>query len=304
MSKKKKSLIDTLHSKDLIKPPYFLLGSVQYEVIMGSMAYGVSNESSDIDVYGFCIPPKSIVFPHLDGYIPGFGKKPQGFEVFQQHHILDKSARKEYDVSIYNIVKYFDLCMQNNPNMIDSLFVPQNCFISSTKIGDMVRDSRKDFLHKGSWHKFKGYAFQQMRKMLVKEPNIDSKRYEMVSKYGYDVKFAYHVVRLLGEVEQILLEGDLDLQRNKEQLKAIRSGMWSLEEIQKYFYEKEKSLENLYQSNKLDYAPDEKKIKALLLRCLEEYYGSLENCVVSEETIIKALRDIAEIINNNRRFLK
>jgi hypothetical protein len=30
------------------------------------------------------------------------------------------------------------------------------------------------------------------------------------------VKFAYHVVRLIGEVEQILTEGDIDLRRNRE----------------------------------------------------------------------------------------
>jgi hypothetical protein len=38
------------------------------------------------------------------------------------------------------------------------------------------------------------------------------------------VKFAYHVIRLLGEAEQILLEGDIDLRRNSAQLKAIRRG--------------------------------------------------------------------------------
>jgi uncharacterized protein len=38
------------------------------------------------------------------------------------------------------------------------------------------------------------------------------KRREIIDKYGYDEKFAYHVVRLLNEAEQILTENDLDLQ--------------------------------------------------------------------------------------------
>lgn len=42
---------------------------------------------SDVDIYGFTIPPKNIVFPHLDGYIHGFGKQPEQFEQFIQHHI-------------------------------------------------------------------------------------------------------------------------------------------------------------------------------------------------------------------------
>ena len=50
-----------------------------------------------------------------------------------------------------------------------------------------------------------------------------------------DVKFLYHVVRLLNEAEQILMEGDLDLERNREQLKSIRKGEWTFDQIVKYF---------------------------------------------------------------------
>src|SRR6185503_3895322 len=118
----KLSTVSELQSKGLIKPPTFVLGGTCYETIMGSMAYGVSGDSSDMDIYGFCIPPKDMIFPHLAGHIQGFGKQIQKFDQYQQHHIIDKSSDKEYDLNIYNIVKYFQLCMENNPNMIDSLF--------------------------------------------------------------------------------------------------------------------------------------------------------------------------------------
>lgn len=136
---------------------------------MGSYAYGVSSDNSDVDVYGFSIPPKGIIFPHLDGYISGFGHKPEIFEQYQQHHIKDVGAKKEYDLSIYNIVKYFNLVMENNPNCIDSLFTPRNCVLHSTEVGEMVRNDRKIFLHKGSWHKFKGYAYSSISKVKDKK---------------------------------------------------------------------------------------------------------------------------------------
>jgi len=50
------------------------------------------------------------------------------------------------------------LAMKNNPNIIDSLFTPQFCVLHTTKVGNMVRDARRSFLHKGAWHRFKGYA--------------------------------------------------------------------------------------------------------------------------------------------------
>jgi len=164
------SLIDRLHKRGLINPPHFLIHNTHYEVMMGSVAYGVNEEgTSDVDVYGFCIPPKDVIFPHLRGEILGFGKQINRFEQYQQHHVEDKEARKSYDISIYNIVRYFQLVMENNPNMIDSLFVPHRCVLHITKVGNMVRDSRKIFLHKGCWHKFKGYSYSMLHRTNYKE---------------------------------------------------------------------------------------------------------------------------------------
>ncbi len=63
----------------------------------------------------------------------------------------------------------------------------------------------------------------------------------MVSKHGYNTKKAYHCVRLMSEVEMILEEGDLDLQRNREQLKSIRRGEWTEQEVIDYFSRKKLS---------------------------------------------------------------
>src|SRR5665213_119114 len=179
-------LIETLHSKGLIKPPPFVIGGTQYLTVMGSQSYGVANNDSDLDVYGWCIPPKDMVFPHLRGEILGFGYQTQRFDQFQQHHVMEKDTGKEYDLSIYNIVKFFQLVMENNPNMVDSLFTDETCVIKCTKIGQHVRDNRKTFLSKKAWHTFKGYAYAQMHKMRSKEHDKDGTRYEMVEKYGYD----------------------------------------------------------------------------------------------------------------------
>lgn len=298
------SIIDRLASRQLIQPPGFLRANVQYEVIMGSVAYGVSSDNSDMDIYGFCIPPKNVIFPHLDGVIQGFGKQHNRFEQWQHHHIIDPSAKKEYDFTIYSIIKYFQLCMQNNPNMIDSLFVPRRCILHSTFVGELVRENRKLFLHKGAWHKFKGYAYSQVHKMQNKDPEKGSSRYSMVQKYGYDLKFAYHVVRLLNEVEQILIEHDLDLERNREQLKSIRRGEWTVEQIINYFDNKEKSLEELYITSTLQHSPNEDKIKALLLQCLEHHYGSLEDAIKSDVTVNSVLDEMQMFIDKIRKTTK
>lgn len=290
----------TQHLTDLglIRPPKFLPINVMYETLMGSIAYGCSTDDSDRDVYGFCIPLKDEVFPHLAGEILGFGTPPKRFEQFQQAHIRDESALggkgAEYDLSIYNIVRYFTLCMECNPNMIDSLFTPQDCVLHLTRVGSLVREQRRLFLHKGCWPRFKGYAYSQLHKMRGKEPI--GKRKALHEEFGFDVKFAYHVVRLLGECEQMLIEGDMDLRRNREHLKAIRRGEVSQVDILNWASDKERQLEQLYVDSKLPAVPDEARIKALLLNCLEEHYGKLDGCVVRVDAATTALREIQSVL--------
>jgi uncharacterized protein len=298
------SIIDQLTRKGIAHPPAFLPDNVHYETLMGSVAYGVSADTSDMDVYGFCIPPKTELFPHLRGEIVGFGTQKPRFSQYQEHHLVDPSELsgkgRTYDVTIYNIVDYFHLIMKNNPNMIDSLFTHDTCVLHITRIGQLLRDQRKMFLHKGCWHTFKGYAYQQVTKMSGTR-NRTGKRKAMVEEHGFDLKFAYHVVRLLNEVEMILAEGDLDLMRNREQLKSIRRGEWTEQQVRDYFTRKEMELETLYQQSPLPWGPDEDKVKTLLLQCLEEHYGSLDKCVVRPDEAVQALREVAAVLDRHRR---
>jgi len=292
------SVVLHLAKRGLIKPPPYAT-ETQYEVMTGSIAYGVSCDVSDMDIVGFCVPSKEVVFPHLAGQIFRFGKEKAHFDQFQQHHIGDPEHDRIYDITVYNIVRFFHLCMENNPNMVDALFVPQRCILHITKIGNIVRDHRREFLHKGAWHRFKGYAYSQLHKIRTKNP--EGKRKEIVEKFGFDVKFAYHVVRLLDEVEQILETGDLDLERCREHCKAIRAGEVSLAEIEEHFSIKEKALEEVYHKSTLPYSPDEEKIKTLLLACLEEFYGSLDKCVIHHVDSESILSDLENLIAKYRR---
>lgn len=404
-------ILQDLHERKLIDPPNFVLTNTHMLTIMGSNAYGVADTSvkdkiPDFDIYGFCMPPKEYMFPHLRNEIPGFGTPGPTFDQWQKAHILDKDALggkgKEWDFQIFNIVKYFNLCMENNPNMIDSMFTPENCVIHTTEVGRMVRDNRKLFLSKLAWKKFRGYAWSQMHKMqsksyanvfkfekehgivyptgtsleqkkeLVSERlsvlwNYDREirehhanltlycnrkltwyerffgqvpfegkapeqpmkslifgnvgphslsgyakdlstiqkeggRTEIVEKFGYDVKFGYHLLRLMDEAEQILLEGDIDLQRAREPMKAIRRGEWKEEDIYAWAMEKDKALEAAYTNCKLPERPPEAKIKKLLLNCIEAHYGTIQGFEEKDWAVMR-LREIDKLISEDRNRL-
>ena len=90
------------------------------------------------------------------------------------------------------------------------------------------------------------------------------------------MKSASHVVRLLLETEQILIEHDLDLEKNSEFLKSIRDGFWKLDEIEKWVKYKEKNMNKLHTESTLRQQPDLYKIKEILIQCIKEKHGSTE----------------------------
>lgn len=251
-------------ANELVTEPTWIRGTIHYETIMGSRAYGVANDQSDYDIYGWCLPPKGVLFPWLDGYIPGLDKQiPEFGQV--------RFSNEQYDINIYSLLKYMRLVADNNPNMLDSLFTPEHCVLYISKLGKMLRDKRHVFLSKAAYHSFRGYAHSQLHK--VDKPK-DSKEFEI---YGYDVDSAYHTVRLMLECEQILAEGDLTLDKNSQVLRDVREGLWSLVDFKTFVEKKMDVLKYLCEISTLPERPDEKQIKQLFLDIIEEHYGKVLN---------------------------
>ena len=291
--------LKNLEQRKIICPPKWLTDNVHYLVIMGSHAYGCETPESDYDIYGWCIPPKNILFPWNNGLIFGFDNF-NSFDQWQEQHINDGNG-KELDFSIYNITRYFFLCANANPNMIETLYAPQNCILKNSSIGQMVREKRHLFLSKKAWHSYKGYSYSQLGSMTGR--NYTGKRVKIVEKFGFDTKAATNVVRLLYQIEQILTEEDLDLQKHKEYLKAIRRGEVSENKIKEFFNVKEKEFEKLYHQSKLPYSPRFDEIRQLLIDCLEHHYGSLENMIKIEKDQSEsalAFTEIKEIVDKYR----
>jgi uncharacterized protein len=132
---------------------------------------------------------------------------------------------------------------------------------------------------------------------LFKHGKDKTKRFEQNKIHNTDLKFLYHLVRLLNECEQLLKFGTLDLRQNNEQLKAIRRGEVPEEDIRKWASDKEKQLEKLYTETKLPAKPNETQLKELLLRCLEHHYGNLEKAIVVPDRYYHLLTQIKDMVN-------
>jgi hypothetical protein len=123
-------------------------------------------------------------------------------------------------------------------------------------------------------------------------------RFEAQKILGFDAKFMYHIYRLADQAEYILNHHNLDLQERGrvEKMKAIRRGDVPFEDIVKWFGEAESRIASLYETSTLRKYPDRKKIRAMLVNCLEHHYGSLEKYLKTTDAAVIAVNEIKEVL--------
>lgn len=114
----------------------------------GSHAYGTATPTSDLDLKGFCVPPKA--------YFLGYAKN------FEQAEF-----KGDPDMVVYGIQKFFKLAADCNPSVIEVLFTDPAEHVILTDIGRMVLDKREMFLSRKAKHTFSGYAASQLKKIGI-----------------------------------------------------------------------------------------------------------------------------------------
>ena len=181
----------------------------------GSHAYGLNTPESDLDLRGIALEP-------ID-HVVGFTKK---FEQYQKH-------TDAVDVCVFGLVKFCALAAQCNPNVLELLFVRDESVRHRTLVYDELRRYRGLFLSQKARHTFRGYAMSQLKKIRFKaEHGSTGKRKAVIEEFGWDVKHGMHLVRLMRMGEELLRDGVLNVWRDdREELLAVRSGQWPLEDV-------------------------------------------------------------------------
>jgi uncharacterized protein len=99
----------------------------------------------------------------------------------------------------------------------------------------------------------------------------NEKRAIFEAKYGYDCKYAYHLIRLLRMCKEILETGKVIVKRpDREELLAIRNGAWSYEKLIDYTKSEEAKLDDICARSKIAARPDIKFLDDLCVGSIEE----------------------------------
>jgi len=136
-----------------------------FEGVTGSQLYGMATPESDYDTRGICLPPLKVL---IDPFM--------SFDV--------KDSFDGEDRSIYNLAKFMNLCADNNPNVLELLYVPEQFIVFKTDLWIRLVENRHLFLSKNVKHRFVGYAFSQLeaikrhREWFIQPPDHKPKREE------------------------------------------------------------------------------------------------------------------------------
>jgi uncharacterized protein len=128
------------------KSNLWVKNSTIYCAVHGSNAYGLNNESSDIDLRGVCFGPRQL-------YV-GYQKS------FEQY-----INNGQYDTTIFEFRKFLKLCADANPNALEILFVPDRCVTHRTPAGERLLGFKNTFLSKKIRFTLSGYALSQLRRI-------------------------------------------------------------------------------------------------------------------------------------------
>lgn len=132
-----------------------------------------------------------------------------------------------------------------------------------------------DLIEAGTWRCYeKGQPIPDVKARIQKEIGEYGHRIESIKKIGYDGKFMSHVLRLLSEGLQALVEGRIELPLPDNNLiRDIKLGKYTLEEVLKLCEEKEKYIEEAYIRSTLQNSPDVNKINELQKNLMLEFWG-------------------------------
>lgn len=221
---------------DLVLKEYDLYDFVIYRCVVGSQAYGLSNEESDTDRRGIYLPPADL---HWSIYgVPEQLENAQAEEVY------------------WELQKFLVLALKANPNVLECLYSP--LIETKTELAEDLLGHRDAFLSKLIYQTYNGYVLSQFKRL----------EQDLRSLGAIKWKHAMHLIRLLLSGITVLREGfvPLSVEAHRERLLSIRRGEMEWEAVNAWRLRLHEEFDDAYAETTLPESPDYQLVNEFLLR--------------------------------------
>lgn len=195
--------------------------------VVGSGVHGIAIAGTDDhDEMGVYIEPPEVALSPLrprEDYI--WRTQPEGV----------RSGHSDTDLVLYSLRKFLRLAIKGNPTVLLPLYAPEQDLIVITELGRELRELRSAFLSRLAVHRFLGYMDSQRTRMLgggrrSAVPN----RPELIDRYGWDVKYGSHALRLAYQGQEICRTGTLTLplaDARRQRVLSVKRGEVSRDQV-------------------------------------------------------------------------
>jgi predicted nucleotidyltransferase len=196
------------------------LGGEILRTVVGSGVHGIAIEGTDDhDEMGVYIEPP--------GQVIGL-QRSHGHYIWRTQPEGARSGPGDTDLVSYSLHKYLRLATKGNPTVLLPLYAPADATLVLTPLGAELRALAPQVLSQRAVRRFLGYMDAQRRRLEGKGsrhgvPN----RPELVAKYGYDVKYASHALRLAYQGLEVARDARLTLpmpRAEREHVLRIKRG--------------------------------------------------------------------------------
>ncbi len=236
---------------------------------VGSGVHGTNIVGTDDrDEMGICLEPPEYVLGlnSFDQYV--YRTQPEGV----------RSGPGDLDLTIYSLRKWMRLAVGGNPTVLLPLFVPPDEIVSITDAGRSLRANADMILSRQAGHRFLGYLRSQ-RDRMVEHPNGKrTNRPELVAVYGFDVKYAGHMVRLGIQGVELLETGRITLPMPepwRSWIVDLRQGRHTKDEALNLAADLEAQLERLITTSDLPERPDMTRVNQWMVETYTAAWGQL-----------------------------
>jgi len=211
-----------------------------YRCVVGSQAFGLSGDDSDVDRRGIYLPPAEL---HWSLYgVP--------------EQIENNDTQEAY----WELQKFLVMALKANPNILECLHTPLVEF--ATPLAEELLAGRKHFLSKLIYQTYNGYVMSQFKKL------------EQDLRAHGDIKWkhAMHLMRLLLSGINALREGELRvrLDEHRDALLQIKRGDLPWPEVNAWRLCLHKEFDEAFASTKLPERPDYNWANDFLLKARNE----------------------------------
>ena len=197
-----------------------------YRCVVGSQAFGLSGDASDVDRGGIYLPPAEL---HWSLYgVPEQIEKDPTQEVY------------------WELQKFLTMALKANPNILECLYTP--LVEDATPLARELLDHRGKFLSKLIYQTYNGYVTSQFKKL----------EQDLRAHGAIKWKHAMHLIRLLLSGVNALREGTLrvNLTEHRERLLEIKRGEIAWEVVNAWRLELHREFEATFATTKLRERPD------------------------------------------------